>query len=152
MKKLTMDFLVGLFVILAILSLSFLALKTANLSTILENNNDYYILYANFSNIGSLKDNAPIKVSGFTVGRVQNISLNLKTYQAMLTLKINNKYKFSTDTTAQILTTGLLGEQYLALQSGADENYLKNGDFISITSSAMVLENLITKLITNIAK
>ncbi len=150
MKRLTIDFSVGIFVLIGICCLAFLSLKVATNSNFGSAANNDYTLYAGFSNIGSLKVSAPVKVSGFVVGRVTNISLNQKTYQAIVTLTINNDYKFSTDTSAQILTTGLLGEQYVALQSGADTSYLKNGDSISITSSALVLEDLIGKFMTSV--
>lgn len=152
MKRLTLDFSVGIFILIAILCITFLSLKVANLDNFSSYSNKSYTLNANFSNIGSLKISAPIKVSGFIVGRVNNIRLNPKTYQAIVTFEIDNKYKFTTDTSAQILTTGLLGEQYIALQSGADESYLNPGDTINLTSSAMVLENLIGKFMTSINK
>lgn len=149
MKRLTIDFSVGIFVLIGICCLAFLSLKVATSSSIGSNSAQNYTIYASFSNIGSLKVSAPVKVSGFVVGRVENIRLDQKTYQAVVTLKINENYKFSTDTSAQILTTGLLGEQYVSLQSGADPDYLKNGSSISITSSALVLEDLIGKFMTN---
>lgn len=150
MKRLTIDFLVGIFVLIGFASLAFLTIQVANRSGV---NNSYnsYTLYANFNNIGSLKISAPVKVSGFVVGRVSNIALNPKTYQAQATLQINDNYKFSSDSSAQILTTGLLGEQYIGLQSGGDDQYLKNNDTISITSSALVLEDLIGKFMTSMS-
>jgi phospholipid/cholesterol/gamma-HCH transport system substrate-binding protein len=151
MKRLTIDFLVGIFVIIGILCITFLSLRVAT-NTLATSGNNNYTLYANFSNIGSLKTAAPVKVSGFTVGRVIDIHLSPKNYQAVVTLAISDKYKFTVDTSAQILTTGLLGEQYIALQSGADDNYLRNGDTINLTSSAIVLENLIGKFMTNFSK
>ncbi|MFN8769882.1 MAG: outer membrane lipid asymmetry maintenance protein MlaD [Neisseriaceae bacterium] len=149
MKRLTIDFVVGLFVLIGIACIAFLSLRVAtnNLSA---QSNSSYTLYAAFNNIGSLKVSAPVKVSGYVVGRVEDIRLSPKTYQAIVTLVINDKVKFTADTSAQILTTGLLGEQYVALQSGADDVYLKNGDTITLTSSALVLEDLIGKFITNI--
>jgi phospholipid/cholesterol/gamma-HCH transport system substrate-binding protein len=150
-KRLTIDFLVGVFVLLAIICLGFLSINVATNSGFGNEAKQSYTLYANFNNIGSLKVAAPVKVSGFVVGRVVNISLDQHSYQAVVTMEINDKYKFTTDSSAQILTTGLLGEQYIALQSGADTEYLKNGDTITITSSAMVLENLIGKFMTNMS-
>ncbi|MBP9742480.1 MAG: outer membrane lipid asymmetry maintenance protein MlaD [Burkholderiales bacterium] len=149
MKRLAIDFTVGIFVLIGIGCLAFLSLKVANSSNIGGSANQSYTLFASFSNIGSLKVSAPVKVSGFVVGRVTDIRLNPTTYQAVVSMNINNEYKFSSDTSAQILTTGLLGEQYVALQSGAETDYLKNGDSISITSSAMVLEDLIGKFMTS---
>ena len=151
MRRITIDFTVGLFVLIGICCLGFLALKVATNTAFGANSNKTYTVYASFNNIGSLKISAPVKVSGFVVGRVVNINLNQKTYQAVVTMQLEDNYKFSTDTSAQILTTGLLGEQYVSLQSGADSNYLTNGSSISITSSAMVLEDLISKFMTNIS-
>ena len=152
MKRTTIDFFVGIFILIGILSTTFLAFKVANLANLGSNAKSTYTLYADFNNIGSLKSNAPIKVSGFTIGRVSNIYLDPKTYQAVVVMQIDNQYKFTDDSSAEILTTGLLGEQYIALQSGADDNYLKNNEHITITSSAMVLEQLISKFMTNIGK
>lgn len=148
MKRVTLDFFVGVFVLIGIICIAFLSLRVAGVSTFSGNTSGTYVLNANFSNIGSLKIDAPVKVSGFVVGRVANIQLNSKTYQAQVIMNIANDYKFSTDSSAQILTTGLLGEQYVGLQSGADTGYLTNGGTISITSSAMVLEDLISKFMT----
>ena len=151
MKRLAIDFYVGIFVLIGICCLAFLSMRVATNSNLGSGTSSNYIIYANFSNIGSLKISAPVKVSGFVVGRVSDIQLNQKTYQATVTLQINQAYKFSTDTSAQILTMGLLGEQYVGLQSGADDSYLKNGGTISITSSALVLEDLIGKFMTNMS-
>ncbi len=151
MRRITIDFLVGVFVLIGFAAIAFLTIQVANHSGMMSNNYKSYTLYANFNNIGSLNISAPVKVSGFNVGRVSNITLNQKTYQAQVTLQINDNYKFSSDSSAQILTTGLLGEQYIGLQSGADSEYLKDGDTISITSSALVLEDLIGKFMTNMS-
>lgn len=150
MKRFSLDFVVGCFVLIGVCCLVFLALKVADPAGFNSKATDNYTVYAHFNNIGSLQVSAPVKVSGFTVGRVTNIYLDKSTYQAVVVMSIENQYKFSTDTAAQILTVGLLGSQYVALQSGANSSYLKNGDTISITSSAMVLENLIGKFMTNI--
>ncbi len=146
-----MDFWVGIFVLIGITCLVFLSLKVANITNFGTSSNNNYTLYAKFNNIGSLKTNAPVKVSGFTVGRVTDITLDGKTYQAKVTMSIDKNYKFSNDSSAEILTTGLLGEQYVGLQSGADEETLKDGDTITLTSSAMVLEQLIGKFMTNMS-
>ena len=151
MKRLTIDFYVGIFVLIGICCLAFLSMRVATNSNLGSGTSSNYVIYANFSNIGSLKISAPVKVSGFVVGRVSDIQLNQKTYQAAVTLQINQAYKFTTDTSAQILTMGLLGEQYVGLQSGADDSYLKNGGTVSITSSALVLEDLIGKFMTNMS-
>ncbi|AUR51302.1 outer membrane lipid asymmetry maintenance protein MlaD [Aquella oligotrophica] len=148
MKRSMIDFWVGIFVLIGIASMVFLSLKVANITSFGSTNNSSYTLYANFSNIGSLKSGAPVKISGFTVGRVTAIGLNSKTYQAQVVMSIDNNYHFSSDSSAQILTTGLLGEQYVGIQSGADDTMLKNNDTITLTSSAMVLEQLIEKFMT----
>jgi phospholipid/cholesterol/gamma-HCH transport system substrate-binding protein len=149
MKRGIIDFWVGIFVLIGIICMVFLSLKVANITSFGTNNSNSYTLYANFSNIGSLKSGAPVKVSGFTVGRVTSIGLNPKTYQAQVVMSIDSNYHFSSDSSAQVLTTGLLGEQYVGLQSGADDSMLKNNDTITLTSSAMVLEQLIEKFMTN---
>lgn len=149
MKRTTIDFWVGIFVIIGIACVTFLSLKVANITNFGSSSSGSYTLYANFNNIGSLKTDAPVKVSGFTVGRVTAIGLDPKNYQARVTMQINNSYQFTTDSSAQILTTGLLGEQYIGLQPGGDIDNLKNGDTITLTSSAMVLEQLIGKFMTN---
>lgn len=150
MKRIALDFFVGVFVLIGIICIAFLSLRVAGVSNFSGNTSGTYTLYASFNNIGSLKIDAPVKVSGFIVGRVTNIQLNPNTYQAQVAMNISKNYKFSTDSSAQILTTGLLGEQYVGLQSGADSKYLANDGNISITSSAMVLEDLISKFMTNI--
>lgn len=149
MKRSTIDFWVGIFVIIGIACVVFLSFKVANIGSLGSTSGGNYTLYANFNNIGSLKTDAPVKVSGFTVGRVTAIGLDPKNYQARVTMQINNSYQFTTDSSAQILTTGLLGEQYIGLQPGGDIDNLKNGDTITLTSSAMVLEQLIGKFMTN---
>ncbi len=149
MKRVTLDFWVGIFVLIGILCTVFLSLKVANIVSFSNSNKDTYTLYADFTNIGSLKNNAPVKVSGFVVGKVNNITLDTNTYQARVTMQIDNNYKFSSDSSAEILTTGLLGEQYIGIKSGADSEMLHNGESISYTSSAMVLEQLISKFMTN---
>lgn len=151
MKRSHIDFWVGIFVLIGLASITFLSLKVSNITSIGSANDGTYTLYAKFNNIGSLKVNAPVKVSGFTVGRVTNIGLDPKDYQAKVTMKIDSSYKFTTDSSAEILTTGLLGEQYIGLQSGADIDDLKDGGSITITSSAMVLEQLIGKFMTNMS-
>lgn len=151
MKRFVTDFLVGLFVLIGIICMIFLSFKVAGISGF-RTDQHTYTLKADFDNIGSLKVEAPVKVSGFVVGRVNNILLNPQTYKAEVIMSINSDYKFSTDASAQILTTGLLGEQYIGLQSGADPTMLGNNDSITITSSALVLENLIGKFMTNMSK
>lgn len=150
MKRTTIDLWVGIFVVIGIVSVVFMALRVANLMP--QSNKETYILTANFSNIGGLKIKAPVRSAGVLVGRVVNIQLDKDSYQAVVTLNIDNNYHFSRDAAAEILTSGLLGEQYIGLSQGGDPDDLKPGERITITSSAMVLEQLIGKFMTNIAE
>ena len=150
MKRITIDFWVGIFVLIGLSCMIFLSLKVANIINFENQSKNNYTLYADFSNIGSLKTNAPIKVSGFVVGKVSNITLDTTTYQAKVTMQINDAYKFSSDSSAEILTTGLLGEQYIGIKSGGDSEMLQNDDTISYTSSAIILEQLIGKFMKNV--
>lgn len=149
MKRSTIDLWVGLFVAIGIAAITFLSLKVANLTP--QSDSNTYTLTAEFDNIGGLKVKAPVKSSGVLVGRVSNIALDTKRYVANVTLTLDSKYQFSRDTSAEILTAGLLGEQYIGLTQGGDPDNLKAGDHISITSSAMVLEQLIGKFMTSFA-
>jgi phospholipid/cholesterol/gamma-HCH transport system substrate-binding protein len=150
MKRSTIDLWVGIFVVIGIACVTFLSLKVANLTP--QSANATYILYADFDNIGGLKVKAPVKSSGVVVGRVSNISLDTKRYVAHVTLTLDNQYPFSRDTSAEILTSGLLGEQYVGLTEGGDPDNLKQGDTITITSSALVLEQLISKFMLSFAE
>jgi phospholipid/cholesterol/gamma-HCH transport system substrate-binding protein len=141
MNKRGIETLVGFFVLLGILGLIFLALKAANLGSF--DSADTYALQARFDNIGGLKVRAPVRSAGVVVGRVSSISLDGKTYQGVVTLDVNKNYQFPKDTSAKILTSGLLGDQYIGLEPGGDEKNLAAGDVIRQTQSAVVLENLI---------
>ena len=152
MKRNVLELWVGLFVALGIFALAFLSFRVASGLPINASSQQTYTVYANFSDIGGLKIKAPIKASGVLVGRVSNIQLDSETYQAKVTLDLDKKYQFSTDVSAQILTSGLLGEQYIGLMQGGDTENLVAGDTITLTSSAMVLENLIGKFMTNITE
>ena len=147
MGKKGIETLVGLFVLLGMLGLVFLALKAANLTSF--GGGDTYTLTAKFDNIGGLKPRAPVRSAGVTVGRVKSISLDAKTFQGVVRLEIDEFIKFPKDTSAKILTSGLLGDQYIGLEPGADEKNLAQGDVIRQTQSAVVLENLIGQLIFN---
>lgn len=148
MKKSILEFWVGLFVLIGVAALAILSFRVAGGKGFSAHKPNYAV-YAEFADIGGLKVNAPIKASGVLVGRVAAIGLDPKSYQAKVTLHLDQDYQFSSDVSAQILTSGLLGEQYIGLvQGGADTN-LQAGDFISLTSSALVLENLIGKFITS---
>ncbi|HLX02423.1 MAG TPA: outer membrane lipid asymmetry maintenance protein MlaD [Trinickia sp.] len=141
MKKNALDFWVGLFVVLGFIALLFLALKAGNMSSL--SFQPTYPVKLKFDNIGGLKVRAPVKSAGVVVGRVASIGFDTNTYQALVTIDIDKQYEFPKDTSAKILTAGLLGEQYIGLDPGGDTEMLKAGDTISMTQSAIVLENLI---------
>jgi phospholipid/cholesterol/gamma-HCH transport system substrate-binding protein len=145
MEKKNYDFLVGLFVLLGLGALLMLALKAANLASF--QSGSTYALNARFDNIGGLKANAPVKSAGVVVGRVDAITFSNDTYQATVAMNIDSKYKFPKDSSAKILTAGLLGEQYLGLDAGGDDKPLQAGERIKQTQSAIVLESLISQLI-----
>ncbi len=145
MERTTLDLWVGIFVVAGLAALAVLALKVGNLSTY--NMSETYELQAYFSNIGGLKSQASIKSSGVLIGRVAQISLDPKRYEAKVTMTIDKRYQFSKDTFANILTSGLLGEQYIGLIPGGDEEFLKAGDEIKKTQSAVVLEDLIGRFL-----
>ena len=141
MNKTVLDLWVGLFVIAGIAALLFLALKVGSMSTV--NASESYVVVALFDNIGGLKPRAPVKSAGVVVGRVADIGFDSQNYEAKVTLRIDKRYEFPKDTTASIMTSGLLGEQYIGLEAGGDSVKLGNNDRILITQSAVVLENLI---------
>ena len=134
--------LVGLFVLLGLLAIVFLALKAANLATFRVGGT--YAVTAKFDNIGGLKVRAPVKSAGVTIGRVSAIALDTSSYQGTVTMELEQGIAFPTDTSAKILTSGLLGDQYIGLEPGGAEQNLKPGDQIKMTQSAVVLENLIS--------
>ena len=141
MTRSTLDLWVGIFVVGGLAALLVLGLKVGNLSTF--NMSESYAVHADFENIGGLKPKAPVKSAGVVVGRVSEIAFDNQKYEAKVTLHIDKRYSFSKDTTASILTSGLLGEQYVGLSPGGDEAMLKDGDTFKLTQSAVVLENLI---------
>jgi phospholipid/cholesterol/gamma-HCH transport system substrate-binding protein len=145
MHRKTIDVWVGLFVLLGLAALVFLALKAGNMSTI--SFDKTYAISAKFDNIGGLKPQAPVKSAGVVVGRVGAIGFDDKTYQALVTLELQSGYKFPKDSSLKILTAGLLGEQYIGIEPGGDLNNLADGDRISRTQSATVLEDLINRFI-----
>jgi phospholipid/cholesterol/gamma-HCH transport system substrate-binding protein len=145
MHRKTVDVWVGLFVLLGLAALLFLALKAGNMSTLSFTKN--YAVTAKFENIGGLKPQAPVKSAGVVVGRVGDIKFDDKTYQAVVTLELDAGYKFPKDSSLKILTAGLLGEQYIGIVAGGDTNNLAAGDRITQTSSATVLEDLINQFI-----
>ena len=135
------DVMVGGFVLLGLAALLFLALKAGNLGSFATG--PTYEARARFDNIGGLKVRAPVKSAGVVVGRVASIGFDDKTYQAVVVLSLDQRFRFPKDTSAKILTSGLLGEQYVGLEAGAEEKMLSAGDTIAMTQSAIVLENLI---------
>jgi phospholipid/cholesterol/gamma-HCH transport system substrate-binding protein len=147
MERTTLDLWVGTFVVAGIAALVMLAMKVGNLGTY--NMSDTYQLHAYFSNIGGLKPKASIKSAGVLVGRVSEISLDTERYEANVVMSLDKRYQFPKDTFADILTSGLLGEQYIGLQPGGDSVMLKNGEQIKKTQSAVILEDLIGKFIFN---
>jgi len=147
MSKKGIETLVGLFVLLGMAGLLFLALKAANLGNFGEHKG--YTVSAKFDNIGGLKPRAPVRSAGVTVGRVKRITLDPKTYQGVVTMEIDEDVRFPKDSAAKIQTSGLLGDQYIGLEPGADDKELAAGDVIRQTQSAVVLENLIGQMIFN---
>ena len=139
--------LVGLFVLLGMAALLFLALKAANLTSF--SSESTYALTARFDNIGGLKVRSPVRSAGVTVGRVTAITLDPKTFQGVVSMDIRQGFQFPKDSSAKILTSGLLGDQYIGLEAGADEANFAPGATITQTQSALVLENLIGQLIFN---
>jgi len=144
------DWWVGLFVLLGGIALAFLALRAGNLSSF--SFAPTYSITAKFDNIGGLKVRAPIKSAGVVVGRVASISLDEKTFQAVVTFQIEKNYIFPKDSSVKILTSGLLGEQYVGLEVGGDEVNLAPGANIQFTQSAIVLESLISQFLYSSAE
>ena len=145
MAKKSVEIMVGAFVLLGIVGVLFLALKAANLGSF--SSGDTYTLVAKFDNIGGLKVRAPVRSAGVTVGRVASITLDAKTYQGVVRLDMQREVQFPSDSSARILTSGLLGDQYIGLEPGAQEKYFAVGDTISQTQSAVVLESLISQFL-----
>lgn len=147
MERSKNDVWVGLFVLVGAAALLFLALQSANLlgwsfqST--------YRVTARFDNIGGLKPKAAVKSAGVVVGRVEAIGFDTKSYQANVQLALDNRFQFPKDSSLKILTSGLLGEQYIGIEAGADEKNLAPGDTVTTTQSAVVLENLIGQFLYN---
>jgi phospholipid/cholesterol/gamma-HCH transport system substrate-binding protein len=145
MSKKGIETLVGLFVLLGLLAMVFLALQAANLASV--THTDTYTVTARFDNIGGLKVRAPVRSAGVLVGRVRAIALDRQTFQGVVTMEIERRYSFPKDSSAAILTAGLLGDQYVGLNPGGDDKDLTAGDTIKITQSAVVLENLISQFL-----
>ena len=145
MQRKSMDLWVGLFVLCGAAALLFLAMKAGNLSAM--SFDKTYAITTKFDNIGGLKPRAPVKSAGVVVGRVADITFDDVKFQATVTLNLESRYKFPKDSSAKILTSGLLGEQYVGLEAGGDANLLHAGDKITMTQSAIVLENLISQFL-----
>ena len=144
----TVEITVGLFVVAAVASLFMLAMKVSNLASY--GGGEGYLVTARFDNVGGLKVRAPVSIGGVRIGRVHAISYDDERYEAVVTLEIDSAHqKLPADTTASILTSGLLGEQFIGLEAGADEEYLQAGDAIRITQSAIVFERLIGQFLFN---
>jgi phospholipid/cholesterol/gamma-HCH transport system substrate-binding protein len=146
MQRKTLDVWVGLFVLLGAAAVVFLALKAGNLSAS-SFGQPGYTVFGRFDNIGGLKPRAPVKSAGVVVGRVESISFDDKQFKALVTLNLDPRYQFPKDSSIKILTSGLLGEQYLGIEPGGDTNNLAAGDTIRMTQSAIVLENLISQFL-----
>lgn len=144
MERKTYDLWVGLFVIAGFLALIFLGFQVGGYSE--ERSTKTYSVEARFENIGGLKMKAPVKSAGVLVGRVNDIHFDNKKFQAVVTLALDTRYQFPKDTTASILTSGLLGEVFIGFDAGGDEKNLAQGDNIKLTQSAVVLERLIGQL------
>ena len=145
MNRSTIDLWVGIFVAAGLGALLFLALKVGNLASF--STAQTYLVQAKFANIGGLKVRAPVKSAGVVVGRVAEIRFDNETYEAVAMLKLEASYRFPRDTSAKILTSGLLGEQYIGLEAGGNPAMLKDGERLRITQSAVVLENLISQFL-----
>ena len=145
MQRSKNDVWVGLFVLIGTASILFLALQSANLLSL--NFQATYSVTAKFDNVGGLKPKAAVRSAGVVVGRVEKIIFDDKTFQARVTLAMQQQYAFPKDSSLKILTSGLLGEQYLGIEAGADEKILTAGDSLTNTQSAVVLENLISQFL-----
>lgn len=145
MQRSKNDIWVGLFVLICAVAILFLALQSANLLSL--SFQKTYAVSAKFDNVGGLKPKAAVRSSGVVVGRVEGIIFDDKTFQARVTLALESQYIFPKDSSLKILTSGLLGEQYLGIEAGADEKTLVAGDTLSSTQSAVVLESLISQFL-----
>lgn len=144
------DFWVGLFILLGLIALVFLALRAGNMSSFTFAST--YKVQAYFDNVGGLKVRAPIKSSGVVVGRVSSIGFDNQRFQALVSMDLESAYEFPADSSVAILTSGLLGEQYIGLTPGGDDKNLANGSTIGFTQSAVVLEDLISKFLYSSAE
>jgi phospholipid/cholesterol/gamma-HCH transport system substrate-binding protein len=145
----TVETVVGVFIALGLAALLMLAMEVSNLST-MGGGGDGYEVRVKFENLGGLKVRSPVKMSGVQVGRVAEIVYDSQVYKAVATLRINAEYdRIPKDTAAKVFTAGLLGEQYVSLDAGGEEEYLKDGDEITLVSNAVVLEQVISQFLYN---
>ncbi len=147
MQRSSNDLWVGVFVLIGAAALLFLALQSANLLSL--NFQKTYPVTARFDNIGGLKQQTAVKSAGVVVGRVESITFDDKTFQASVTLALQSRYSFPKDSSLKILTSGLLGEQYIGLEAGGDSAPLRDGDTLKLTQSAVVLEKLLGQFLYN---
>jgi len=147
MTRKELDLWVGIFAVVGIGAILFLSLKVANLASF--SSSETYQINAKFENIGGLKVRAPVKSAGVVVGRVGDIRFDNESFEAVVALSIDSHFKFPKDSSAKILTSGLLGEQYIGITAGGDSANLKAGDTLKLTQSAVVLENLIGQFLYN---
>lgn len=147
MQRSKIDVWVGLFVLIGAASILFLALQSANLLSL--SFEKTYRVTARFDNAGGLKPKAAVRSAGVVVGRIESITFDDKTFQANVQLALESRYAFPKDSSMKILTSGLLGEQYVGIEPGGDEKNLADGDLVTQTQSAVVLENLIGQFLFN---
>ncbi|MGQ0546025.1 MAG: outer membrane lipid asymmetry maintenance protein MlaD [Betaproteobacteria bacterium] len=147
MNRSTIDLWVGVFVVAGFVALIFLALRVGNLASF--NTGQVYRIEAKFGNIGGLKVRGPVKSAGVVVGRVVDVRFDNESFEAVVLMDIEQGYQFPRDTTAKILTSGILGEQYIGLEAGGDAKMLAAGERLRLTQSAVVLENLISQFLFN---
>jgi len=148
MNSRTVQIWVGLFVVAGMASLLMLSMKVSNISVFTENTG--YEVKAHFENIGGLKVRSPVTMAGVVVGRVSDIGFDKETYEAVVTLTIQDQFNnIPEDTSASIFTAGLLGEQYIGLEPGGAEEFLTTGGEIKLTQSAVVLEQLIGQFLVS---
>lgn len=146
MSRDKVDIWVGMFVLLGAAALIFLALQAGNLGG-MRLGRDTYDIKANFENIGGLKLRAPVKSAGVVIGRVVAVDFDDSRFQAVATLQLDARYRFPDDSSVKILTSGLLGEQYIGIEAGGSEDLFKSGGTAKYTQSAIVLENLISQFL-----
>lgn len=149
MQSRSVELLVGLFVCLGIAAVFILTVRVSDLAT--ASSAQGYTVTAAFNNIGGLKTGAPVDLAGVRIGRVTNIKLDQTTYQAVVSMHINNQYKIPKDSDASILTSGLLGDQYIGVGPGGSTQSMHNGDKFVITQSAIILEKLIGQFMTSMS-